>query len=285
MSIERWFSMFIQGNTFCNIFKELRKALLVAPVVAPRGQKTKELLSVSIELINPRNRLIYHLERKYNYAFNVAEMISYLAGINSVQYMDFWNSNYKQFSDNRVNFRGNYGERLKFYIPELIEKLKNDSDTRQATLSVYSSEDMMRKTKDTPCTLALDFKIRDKKLYLHVFMRSNDLIFGLQYDLPAFTMIQEIIANTLGVELGNYNHTTASLHVYERHWELLKEMKDVKAIKSSKIIENYEDILKYGNEVNRMSIDPLYYSKINSQLIKPLVIFKRHKLSKGGDTP
>ncbi len=271
--------MFIQGTTFRNIFNELREVLLHAPIVAPREQKTRELLGVSIRLTCPRNRLIYHSKRKYNFAFNIAETFSYLAGINSVQYLDFWNSNYKQFSDNGVNFRGNYGERLKFYIPELIEKLKSDPDTRQATLSIYNSEDMMRETKDTPCTLALDFKIRGGRLYLHVFMRSNDLIFGLQYDLVAFTLMQEIIANTVGVKLGNYTHTTASLHVYEKHWDLLKDMIGVEAVEMEKVTETYYDILICANEANRMAIDPKYYSNIEGHLMDSLYLYKLRKLS------
>jgi len=270
--------MFIHGTSFHNIFNELRELLLCAPVIAPRGRKTKELLSVSIELSSSRNRLIYHPKRKYNYAFNIVEMIAYLAGINSVQYIDFWNSNYKQFSDNGVNFRGNYGERLKFYIPELIKKLKTDPDTRQATLSIYNSEDMMRKTKDVPCTVALDFKIRSNRLYLHVFMRSNDLIFGLQYDLVAFTLMQEIIANTIGVKLGSYNHTVASLHVYEKHWNLLENMANVEAVEMEKVVETYKDILNYANEVNRMAIDPDYYSSYAGHLMDSLWIYKLRKL-------
>lgn len=270
--------MFVKRNNFCSIFKELRKYLLNAPIIAPRNQKTKELLSVSIELTSPRNRLIYHPERKYNYAFNVAEMISHLAGINSVQYMNFWNSNYKQFSDNGVNFYGNYGERLAPYISTLINKLKFRSDTRQATLSIYNSEDMTKVTKDTPCTLALDFKVRNKKLHLHVFMRSNDLIFGLQYDLVAFTLIQEIIANTIGVELGSYNHTTASLHVYEKHWKLLENMGKVESIKMEKVTETYQDILTYANEANRMAIDPMYYSDVEGHLMDSLYLYKLRKL-------
>lgn len=269
--------MFVPGNTFCDIYGKLRKYLLNASVIAPRGQTTKELLSVSIQLTNPRNRLIYHPQSKYNYAFNVAEMISYLGGINSAQYMDFWNSNYRQFSDNGVNFYGNYGERLKFYIPGLINKLKNSPNTRQATLSIYNSADMINETKDTPCTLALDFKIRDNKLYLHTFMRSNDLIWGLMYDLPSFTMIQEIIANTLGIDLGNYNHTTASLHVYRKHWDLLKTMRDVESVEMKKITETYEDILIYANEANRMAIDPAYFSDIKEHLIDSLYIYKLRK--------
>ena len=52
-------------------------------------------------------------------------------------------------------------------------------------------------------------------------MRSSDIILGIAYDVPAFTTMQEILANELGVELGEYVHTSNSLHCYERDFEML----------------------------------------------------------------
>jgi hypothetical protein len=75
--------------------------------------------------------------------------------------------------------------------------------------------------KDVPCTLALQFFIREGKLHLHVNMRSSDIILGIAYDVPAFTTMQEVLANELGVELGEYVHTSNSLHCYERDFEML----------------------------------------------------------------
>lgn len=46
-------------------------------------------------------------------------------------------------------------------------------------------------------------------------MRSNDAFLGLPHDVFAFTMLQEIIARTLGFELGEYKHAVGSLHLYE----------------------------------------------------------------------
>lgn len=46
-------------------------------------------------------------------------------------------------------------------------------------------------------------------------MRSNDAFWGLPHDIFSFTMIQEILARTLSVELGIYKHTVGSLHVYD----------------------------------------------------------------------
>jgi thymidylate synthase len=55
-------------------------------------------------------------------------------------------------------------------------------------------------------------------------MRSNDLVWGLCYDLYLLTMLQELMAAELGVGLGWYAHVASSLHVYERHWDLVRRL-------------------------------------------------------------
>jgi thymidylate synthase len=45
-------------------------------------------------------------------------------------------------------------------------------------------------------------------------MRSNDVITGLPHDVFCFTMLQEIAARMLSVELGIYKHCVGSLHLY-----------------------------------------------------------------------
>ena len=47
-------------------------------------------------------------------------------------------------------------------------------------------------------------------------MRSNDAFMGFTHDVFCFTMLQEIIARSLGVALGDYHHFATSLHLYER---------------------------------------------------------------------
>ena len=63
--------------------------------------------------------------------------------------------------------------------------------------------------------------IRGNKLEWLQVMRSNDLIWGTPYNFIQFTTLQEIMAGWLGVEVGAYNHISDSLHVYERHWDVL----------------------------------------------------------------
>lgn len=75
------------------------------------------------------------------------------------------------------------------------------------------------RSKDVPCTVAWHFTIRDNKLILTVFMRSNDVWLGLPYDLLSFTTVQRVVASMLGVEPGEYRHVVSNLHMYEENDE------------------------------------------------------------------
>jgi thymidylate synthase len=50
-------------------------------------------------------------------------------------------------------------------------------------------------------------------------MRSQDLWLGFPYDVFTATLIQELMAGWLGVELGEYHHTVDSLHLYADHYD------------------------------------------------------------------
>jgi hypothetical protein len=94
-------------------------------------------------------------------------------------------------------------------------------------------------------------------------MRSSDIILGLAYDVPAFTIMQEVMANELGVELGEYVHTSNSLHCYQRDFEMLNE------IANSEVTYN-EPMRKLSGSFptdEMMKMEELTSSATNSQLM------------------
>jgi thymidylate synthase len=70
----------------------------------------------------------------------------------------------------------------------------------------------------------MQFIYRNDKLDALVFMRSNDIILGLPYDIFVFTMLQEMMAIELGIELGTYHHIVGSLHAYAEDEELCRKL-------------------------------------------------------------
>lgn len=234
----------IIGENFDDIFADLLYDVSNYPqfVCAPRGQKIKETLAKTIVLTDPRARLICNPAREANFGFAAGEFLWYWQGRNDLDMMLYYNKRMKDFSDDGETLNSAYGKRMLVDGAEwgrdsltqwdaCIETLKQDQDSRRALLLINHPRDNVRAavfgSKDVPCTLSLQFFVREDKLHLNVHMRSNDVIWGLTNDLFSFTMFHECMLLELKktgkfdtLELGNYYHTAGSMHLYERHFEL-----------------------------------------------------------------
>jgi len=204
---------------------------------APRGMKIKEKLGVQFRIRDPRNRLPYVAARNFSVSYFVAESLWYLSGNNSTEWISRYAPFWKDISDDGSSANSAYGARIFKRHPRIAdgsyvqweyvkEELKRDPDSRRAVIHIRTPDDSIYATKDVPCTLSLQFFIRNGDLHLHVSMRSSDIILGIAYDVPAFTLIQEVLANELGTGLGEYVHTSNSLHCYERDFETLNAIAD-----------------------------------------------------------
>lgn len=199
-----------------------------AAIVDSRIGRTKELINPVIILTNPQNNLFYNENRKFSLIYAIVEAYKLFSDDASFVPFAYFNKKMEEYSDDGKTLNSAYGQYIAPYIENVCEKLKKSHDSRQAVIRIYDSHfGLEDETKDVPCTLDLHFMIRDNKLNLTTYMRSNDLIWGLQYDLFVFTALQQIVANEIGIEVGNYIHCPTSLHVYEYHWDLLKSIKSV----------------------------------------------------------
>jgi thymidylate synthase len=104
--------------------------------------------------------------------------------------------------------------------------LLRSPDSRRAVIQLFDAADIAKRRKEIPCTCVLQFMIRRRRLHMLTYMRSNDAFLGLSHDVFAFTMIQEIMARTLSVELGTYKHIVGSLHLYESDRESARRYLD-----------------------------------------------------------
>jgi thymidylate synthase len=110
-----------------------------------------------------------------------------------------------------------FGQRGNNQLENVIALLREHPVSRRAVIQLFNAEDLgVPRHPDIPCTCTLQFLMRDNKLHLITTMRSNDAYMGLPHDIFCFTMLQEALARTLGVELGSYQQFVGNLHLYER---------------------------------------------------------------------
>ena len=214
----------ITGRTFAEVYDKLLISLLEeGKEVSPRGMLTKELMQETFCIEDPNSSLIYIPGRNFSLVHAIHASFLIFCDDNHVKVAGYFNKNIAQFSDDGKTLHGSYGHRIATKMQGVLDKLKEDHDTRQALLTIHRVDDSIVETKDPPCTITLQFTIRDEKLNMHVYMRSNDIVWGTPYDVFVFTTIQKVFANTLGIPVGKYYHTATSLHMYERDFEKCRE--------------------------------------------------------------
>lgn len=213
--------------------------------VAPRGKPILEMRPACLEFTNPYNRATFLRGRRINPYFQIAESLWILSGRADVEWLKAFNSNIAQFSDDGKWFNAAYGERMRSWnknvlhniiinpidqLRDVYTKIVADPDTRQAVIVLSnpmfdnSSYTIGEQGRDIACNLCITFKVRNNKLHMTVFNRSNDIHWGLfGANLCQFSTIQEVLLNWLKksgnsqlteLEIGTYSQITDSLHMY-----------------------------------------------------------------------
>lgn len=178
-----------------------------------------EILGASFRLTNPRARLSRSEVRGKVYSA-MGELFWCLAGSNKLSFIGHYLKEYYKNSDDGKFIHGAYGPRLfgegdQNQVHNVTELLRRKPGSRRAVIQLLSSCDVIRDGKDIPCTCTLQFIRRNDQLYLITHMRSNDVYLGLPHDIFVFTMLQEMIARSLGIDVGFYQHMVGHLHLYD----------------------------------------------------------------------
>ncbi len=197
-----------------------------------RDGDTKEVMGYVARLSDPRYCFMFNPRRNLSGAYAAAEVIWYLSFTNEIEMIQAYAPQYERFSENG-KAHGAYGFRLSGFdqFELFLELLTKKVHTRQAVLNLFSNQKPYYDVRhaidgdrqDIPCTLSLNFLVRNNKLNLVVTMRSNDIWLGLPYDLFAFCHIQQLVARYLGIDMGWYQHQAMSLHLYDRNAEAFEE--------------------------------------------------------------
>lgn len=194
--------------------------------VAPRGQKTREIEDAIIRIDDVYNTLPMNVKRKAVPGIGAVEACQLLSGTSFPELVMMVGPQFKNYAEDNGIFHGAYGPRTNGQYDVMVERLKNDPDSRQAVVTIWNPQyDLQWNKRDYPCTILHQFRIRDNKLNMSVYMRSNDVWLGAAYDFFQFTRVQIAMASVLGIEPGKYAHHVGSLHIYEQHYGAAEELK------------------------------------------------------------
>ena len=186
--------------------------------VSPTKGPNRELRGVTLQLTHPRARLSRSESRGKVFSA-LGELLWYLSGSNATDHIAHYISHYSRYDEGGIVF-GGYGPRLRGDSDQLatvVELLRKRPSTRRAVIQLFDRADLVEPHQDVPCTCTLQFLSRETGLDLIVYMRSNDVFIGLLHDAFCFSMIQEVVARSIAVDVGQYIHVAGSLHLYDNN--------------------------------------------------------------------
>ena len=169
-----------------------------------------------------------------NTSYIDAELDWYLGcstNINDIRYKDEPPQAWQYAANEYGEINSNYGKLIfddKYYrqFDNVVNELNHEPDSRRAVMiynrpSIWTEFDENGKN-DFICTNAVSYYIRDNHLQSVVQMRSNDVVFGYKNDYARQRYVMDMVANEVDCEVGSLTWQVQNLHVYERHFDLVK---------------------------------------------------------------
>jgi thymidylate synthase len=138
---------------------------------------------------------------------------------------------WKMTANEHGEINSNYGyliwsEKYQCQYERALDELDSNPDSRRASM-IYTRPSIWIEynengKNDFICTNSVSYYIRDNALHCVVQMRSNDVMFGYRNDWAWQDYVLRHLANDLETEVGDIHWQVQNLHVYARHFHMVK---------------------------------------------------------------
>ena len=108
-------------------------------------------------------------------------------------------------------------------ITELVNNIKTNPQSRRHLLSAWNVGELENMALPPCHTFAQFYVTNDKRLNCTMYQRSADLFLGVPFNIASYSLLVYMIAHVTGLTPGVYNHVFGDAHIYEDHFDAVKE--------------------------------------------------------------
>lgn len=186
----------------------------------------REIIGVHERIDNPYNNSMLNINHKQfaeavkRGAFNIKDYP--IKGEALFDYVTSLDDEHQIYLDDD-GFIYTYSERLQNYqgrnqLIDIVNRLKQDMGSNRA-VAVTFNPFLDNERDDIPCLQLIQALVRNDKLILSVYFRSNDLYGAFPSNMMFLTYLGMKIADELDVQFDYIDYHCSSLHVYETDYE------------------------------------------------------------------
>lgn len=108
-------------------------------------------------------------------------------------------------------------------IAEAVETIKHNPDSRRIIVSAWNVADLPQMNLP-PCHAFFQFYVADGKLSLQLYQRSADCFLGVPFNIASYALLLMMVAQVAGLKPGEFVHTLGDAHIYNNHFEQVKQL-------------------------------------------------------------
>ena len=131
-------------------------------------------------------------------------------------------------------------------IAEIIKTIKENPQSRRHILNAWNPRDVDMMALPPCHTMSQFYVSNDRKLSCNMYQRSADLFLGVPFNIASYSLLTYMIAHVCKLGVGDFNHIFGDCHVYEDHFDAVKEQLERQAehfpkLKINRTVESIDD--------------------------------------------
>ena len=215
------------------------------------GHQTRYTLKDSFPLVTTK---------KVHFKSVVYELLWFLRGDTNIKYLkDNGVSIWDEWADERGELGPVYGKQWRSWqcpdgkvidqIANVIEQIKKNPDSLRLIVSAWNVSDI-ESMKLPPCHTMFQFFVANGVLSCQLYQRSADVFLGVPFNIASYALLTMMIAQTCGLQAGEFVHTFGDAHLYLNHMDQVKELlaRDFKKLPTVKLNPAVTDIFDFKFE-------------------------------------
>lgn len=188
----------------------------------------------------------------------IHELLWFLSGSTNIKYLTDHDVHiWDEWADEHGELGPVYGSQWRSWpgpdggtidqISRVVNDLKNNPDSRRHIVSAWNVAEVDDMALP-PCHSLFQFYVADGRLSCQLYQRSADIFLGVPFNIASYALLNMMIAQVVGLKVGEFVHTLGDAHLYTNHLEQTDKQlqRDPRPLPSIHINPDVKDILGFA---------------------------------------
>lgn len=144
-------------------------------------------------------------------------------------------------------------------LANVVEQIRNNPDSRRLIVTAWNPSEVDDMALP-PCHTLFQFYVANGRLSCQLYQRSADVFLGVPFNIASYALLNRMVAQVCGLEPGDFVHSFGDVHIYNNHFDQVKEQlsRQPRNLPVMKINPEKQDIFDFKyDDFTLVGYDPL----------------------------